>query len=126
DRAALVSLNGWAPHRLTDCFGISRVILVALDIGLHIPGRISRASCPSSMSSRAQKCVVARASRPYKARRQLLKKSHHLAAPQLPADNDLLVAIYSVAWNTFLAISKPIVVICMCTAPSCDSLQRSP
>src|SRR5215475_13323845 len=29
-------------------------------------------------------------------------------------------------WNTFLAISKPIVVICMWTAPSCDSSQRSP
>ena len=28
--------------------------------------------------------------------------------------------------NTFLAISKPIVVICMWTAPSCDSSQRSP
>src|SRR5258707_9966225 len=25
-------------------------------------------------------------------------------------------------WNTFLAISKPIVVICMWTAPSCDSV----
>src|ERR1700704_1399148 len=25
-------------------------------------------------------------------------------------------------WNTFLAISKPIVVICMWTAPSCDSI----
>ncbi len=28
--------HGWAPHRLTDRFGVSRVVLVALDVGLHV------------------------------------------------------------------------------------------
>ena len=50
--------------------------------------------------------------------RQRGKKLQHLTAAKLLPDNDLLGRIDTVDLeHTFLAISKPIVVICMWTAP---------
>ena len=49
--------------------------------------------------------------------RQSLEERRNLAAAKLLSDDDLLGRVNAVNWNTFLAISKPIVVICMWTAP---------
>jgi hypothetical protein len=54
---------------------------------------------------------------PDQARRKSREKRYHLAAPELLPDHDLLFGVDAVDRNTFLAISKPIVVICIWTAP---------
>ena len=49
--------------------------------------------------------------------RQRLEKLHHLATSKLLPDYNPLARIDAVTWNTFFAMSKPIVVICIWTAP---------
>ena len=43
-----------SPNRFADRLGVSRIVFVALDVGLHILRRIRRTSWPSFVSSRAQ------------------------------------------------------------------------
>jgi hypothetical protein len=52
-----------------------------------------------------------------KARRQGFEELYQLAAAKLLSDDDLLARVDAVNLEYFLAISKPIVVICMWTAP---------
>ena len=81
-RFDLHKTHGWAAHRLADRLSVSSIVLVALDVGLHIPRRHQtnlvtklREFTRPIMSGRA--CLHAN-----KARRQRLEELQHLAAPK--------------------------------------------
>ena len=89
-RFDLHNAHGRPSHRLTDRLGVSGIVLVALDVGLHILRRhqphlvAELRQLPRPIMSR---CAGFHANQ---ARRQCLEELQHLAAPQLLANDDLL------------------------------------
>src|SRR5262245_60669012 len=53
-RFDLHEAHGRSPNRFADRLGVSGIVLVALDVGLHVLAGISRTRWPSFVSSRAQ------------------------------------------------------------------------
>ena len=96
---------------------VGRIVLVALDIGLHVFRR--HQPHPVAKFREFTRPIMSRGAGFHadKASRQRLEELQHLAAPQLLTDDDFSAASMPWTWNTFLAISKPIVVTCMWTAP---------
>ena len=116
--------HGRPTHGLADRLGVGSIVLVALDVGLHVLRR-HQPHLMAELREFTRPIMCRRAGfHADKTRCQRLEERQHLTAPKLLPDNDLFVAIYSVnleyvlgTWNTFLAISKPIVVTCIWTAP---------
>jgi len=93
DRLHLNETHSRSPHRLTNGFGVSRIVLVALDVGLHVfcwhqPHFVTELGEFSGP-------IVRRGAglQPNKARREFFEKSYHLAAPELLSDDDLLLRV---------------------------------
>ena len=89
-RFDLHEAHGRPSHRLTDRLGVSGIVLVALDVGLHVLRRHQ----PHLMTEFRQftrpimgRCAGFHANQ---ARRQRLEELQHLAAPKLLANDDLL------------------------------------
>src|ERR1700734_4173108 len=79
-----------ASHRLTDRLGVSGIILVALDVGLHIL-RWHQPYQVAKLREFTRPIMGRRAGfHANQASRQRLEELHHLAASQLLANDDLL------------------------------------
>src|SRR5262245_1742953 len=85
--------HGWAPDRLADRLGVSCVVLIALEIGLHVLRR-HQTNLVSELGQLASPIVgCGTGLHPDQAWRQRCEERDHLAAPQLLSDNDLLSCI---------------------------------
>jgi hypothetical protein len=89
-RFDLHETHGRASHRLADRLGIGSVILVALDIGLHVP-RWHQTN-PVAKLRELTRPIMGGGTRFHadEARRQRLEELQHLAAPELLPNDDLL------------------------------------
>ena len=96
-------------NRLADRFGVGRVVLVSLDVSFYVFRR-HQTNLVTELRQLSRP-IMRRSTRLHanKAGPQRRKKLHHLTAAKLLPDDDRLGRIN--------AISKPIVVICMWTAP---------
>ena len=107
DRLHLNETHGRPAHRLANRFGICRIVLVALDVGLYV----LRWHQPHIMTELGEFSgpMVRRGAglQPNEARRQLLKKSYDLTAPQLLADDDLFLRINAVNLKHVLGDIQP-------------------
>src|SRR5258706_4424975 len=85
--------HGRAPNRLADRLGVSGIVLVALDVGLHILRR-HQAHLVAELRQLARP-VMRRSTGLHadQARRQNSKILYHLAAPELPPSTHLLLDV---------------------------------
>ena len=85
--------RGWAAHRLTDRLGVGSIVLVALDVGLHIPRR-HQTNLVTKLREFTRP-IMGGGARLHadKARRQRLEELQHLAPPKLLSNDDLLSCI---------------------------------
>ncbi len=83
-------MHGWAAHRLADRLSVGSIVLVALDVGLHIPRR-HQTNLVTKLREFARP-IMGRGACLHadKARRQCLEELQHLAAPKLLPNDDLL------------------------------------
>ena len=89
-RFDLHKTHGWAAHRLADRLGVGSIVLVALDVCLHIPRR-HQTNLVTKLREFTRPIMSCGASlHTDQAWRQRLEELQHLAAPQLPPNDDLL------------------------------------
>src|SRR5580700_2159883 len=88
-RFDLYETHGRPPRRLADRLGVGRIVLVALDVGLHVPRR--HQPHPVAKFREFTRPIMSRGAGFHadKASRQRLEELQHLAAPQLLTNDDL-------------------------------------
>jgi hypothetical protein len=104
-----------AANRLADRLGVGRIGLVALDVGLHIL-RWHQTNLVTKLRQLTRPVMRGGTGlHANQAGRQNFEELHHLTAAKLLPDDHLLSRIDAV--DLKYVLSKPIVVICMWTAP---------
>jgi hypothetical protein len=85
--------HGRSPNRFADRLGVSRIVFVALNVGLHILRR-HQAHLVAELRQLARP-IMRRGTGFHadQARRQCLEKRNHLAAPELLPRNYLLLGV---------------------------------
>ena len=88
-RFDLYETQGRPPRRLADRLGVGRIVLVALDVGLHVLRR--HQPHPVAKFREFTRPIMSRGAGFHadKASRQRLEELQHLAAPQLLTNDDL-------------------------------------
>src|ERR1700735_5706188 len=94
-------------HRLTQRFGIGRIVLAALDIRFDQLRRNQLHSMPKRVQQpRPEVARTARSNRDHR-RRKILEKHRHILAPKLPAQNRLLGRVHSMKLKNALRRIHP-------------------
>ena len=110
-------------HGLANRFGISRVVLLAFDIRLHVDRRHKFHVMPERRELPRPIMGGGASFDANQARRHLHKKWQNTIALQLLPDNHFACRINAVTWKTDFAMSRPMVVtVFMWLPPNCGHL----